>query len=95
MIHIDLGSLVIPAWVAVVFGMAAMGAGVLSYLHGHNLIMLAVVFSIGWMTLGYFFYAIGSFDQEDLNAVVRSGFVTLCLDFIVGGWYFYHRRKPK
>lgn len=81
----DIGPFAAPPWLVVLFGVAALVGGVVIYWRGHNYLMVPIIFSIGWITMGYFFYAAGSFDIDDLGAMVRSGFIVLCSAVIAGG----------
>lgn len=89
----NLEALALPPWIVTVSGCLAVVGSLVAYLRGHNYMMIPVCFSIGWITLGYFFYAVGVFDVGDLGAMVRSGFVVLCGAIVTGAVIFVRRRK--
>lgn len=92
---IDIGSFAAPTWMVMLFGVLAVIASIVMLYRGHIYTIVPVAFSIGWITLGYFFYAIGSFDRDDLATFVRSGFITLCMTIIAGAFILWHGRRKK
>ncbi len=91
---LNIGDFAIPPLLVAFCGLLGILASITIYVRGHNFLMIPIAFSIGWITLGYFFYGVGAFDIDDLGAIVRSGFVVLCMDLVAGGiiyWRGWHR----
>jgi hypothetical protein len=57
---------------------------VVMFMRGHNYMMIPMAFSLGWIGFGYLLGQIGA-QHDDTSAIIRSGIIILCANFIVGG----------
>lgn len=89
----DLGVYAPSPWSVIAATIIAVIVCAVMFIKGHNLMIVPVGLSIGWIGLGYLMGQLG-LDHEGSSSIIRSGLVVLCSSIAVGGlvWLWSKRR---